>query len=144
MSLSVTADLLMENYHKAYPTSTLVIYKYAAPGGSSTCRGNLLSHIQLIDQDWLDIYKLTKSSELMMMTSDEIKSKAFPFVFDTKSETDSEKRCENLYESLNNTFPNYNVNVFVFKNNWSGSMTNTKGSVTFTKEYGSDVVIILN
>ncbi len=133
----------MENYKKAYPSDTFVVHKYTSPGGCGLYRGHHLLRIQLVDNDWLDVYKLKQSSG-SVLNSDEIKSKAFPFIFDTKGQTDNAKRRDSLNDSLKNLFPNYNVNVFIFEKQWSESMSNIKGSASFTNEYGSDVHIILN
>ncbi len=141
--MSVIADNIMENYKKAYPSDTFVVHKFTAPGGCGWRHGYQLLRIQLVDNDWLDVYKLIQSSG-SVLNSDDIKTKAFAFIYDTKDQTDDEKRRESLYDSLKNVFPNHYVNVFIFTKQWSWNVNNSKGSVSFTDKYGSDVHIVLN
>ncbi len=77
------------------------------------------------------------------MDSDDIKSKAFPFVYDTKGETDLGKRSDKLKASLTNVFPNHNVNVFIFGKTCSRS-NYSRGATLFMNDYGSNVNIVLS
>ncbi len=72
------------------------------------------------------------------------KLKHFLFVYDTKSETDDVKRHDSLRDSLKNIFPNHYINVFIYHKRWTRSHTNIKDAAYFTKEYGSDVDIVLS
>ncbi|CAF3553043.1 unnamed protein product [Rotaria sp. Silwood1] len=94
------------------------------------------------DYDYLEVFKLWRSS-VCSMDSDEIKSKAFPFVYDTKGQTDTETRRDSLKASLQKIFPNHGMNVFIFSKSWY-YRTYTKGSASFEKEYGTDVLVVLS
>jgi len=141
--MNVTTENIIQNYKKAYPSDTFLVYKYSAPGGYGWCYGVLLLQVQLNDHDWLEVYKLSSTSA-PVINSDRLKAKAFPFIYDTKNQTDVKQRRISLRDSLKNIFPEHDVNVFIFPSDWSYSVTNCKGSVSFIKEYGYDVHIVLN
>ena len=142
-TISVITKDIISNFQKAYPEDTFLATTHTLSGTASRFQGHLLVCTQLADKDWLDIYRLSTSSG-SVLSSYEIKRRAFPFIFDTKSETDKEKRRDSLRDSLADAFPEHNVNMFVFPTYWSWAVTNSKGFVTFTKHYGSDVLVVLN
>lgn len=47
------------------------------------------------------------------MTDDEFKMKIFPWIYDTKSIKDSEKRGDILTEKIAKIFPNSRIHIFV-------------------------------
>jgi len=134
---------IINNFTKAYPSDAFVVCKFAGGGGASSPCGTHLVRVQLKDNDWLDIYKLTSSSGPTINDSD-VKAKAFTFIYDTKSETDSEKRRDSLRDSLKTVFPEHNVNVFIFVPPWNANARNHKAHAWFIKEYGSAVYIVLS
>ena len=141
--MSSSTENIINNFTEAYPSDIIVVQKYKAPGSCHSMYGTLLVRIQLKDDDWLRIYKLTSSSGHIISES-AIKAKAFPFVYDTKSETDIEKRRDSLSASLKTVFPQHNVNIFIFCSTWQADWKNCKGATRFMKEYGSDVLIVLS
>jgi hypothetical protein len=140
--MTVTDETIVNNFRTAYPNESILIYKYRAPGGTGIFHGVKLLEVKLHNEEWLTIYKLKKSSGTYM-NSDDIKFKAFPFICDTQSETDPNKRRDKLKTSLKNVFPNHHVNVFIFCKNWTGSSYSC-GATSFRGEYGSDVDIVLS
>jgi hypothetical protein len=76
--MGVIKENIIENYKRANHSDTFVVHKYTLPGGCNWHSGFSLLRIQLSDQDWLDIHKLSTSSGFII-NSDEIKAKAFPF-----------------------------------------------------------------
>jgi hypothetical protein len=140
--MAVTARSIFDNFSKAHPEDSILVYKFTTPGGASYYFGTQLLNINLGGSEWLRAYKLSESHGFYM-NSDVIKSKAFPFVYDTRSITDSERRRTVLRDSLKNIFPNHYVNVFIFDGAWSRNNL-SKGAVAFMNEYGSDVDIVLS
>ncbi|CAF2995421.1 unnamed protein product, partial [Rotaria sp. Silwood2] len=127
---------------KAYPDDLFVVHRWTAPGGAWKGYETKLSEVQCDDEDWLRVIKLQKSKGLFMK-EDEIRSKAFSFIYNTKGESNCEKRRDSLFTSLNNIFPNYNVSVFIFEDYWAKRCW-CKGWCEFRNEYGSDVSIIFS
>ena len=140
--MTASAEEIFDNLRKAHPNDSILVYRYTAPGGCGTYSGDQLLHINLGGDVWLEAYKLKESSG-SNLDKDEIKVKAFPFVFDTKGITDSAKRRDSLKSSLSKVFPNHNVTVFIFKSSWSRK-NRSSGAVSFQNEYGSDVDIVLS
>ena len=138
-----SVDDIINKFKETYPSDAFVVCKFTAPGGTSSYHGTCLADLKLNNDDWLHIYKLTSSSEPTISDND-VKAKAFPFVYDTKSETSSEKRRDSLRDSLKTVFPEHNVNVFIFGRSWNANARNHKAHTWFTKEYGSDVYIVLS
>lgn len=141
MSDSVTD--IINNFTEKYPSDAFMVCRYAGGGGASSYHGTRLVHIQLKDSDWLGIYKLTSSSGPVISDSD-VKAKAFPFIYDTKSQTDMVKRRDSLRDSLKAVFPQHNVNVFLFVPPWNANSRNHKAHAWFIKEYGSSAYIVLS
>ena len=133
---------IKENFMKAYPNDLILVYKYTPPGGAGSYNGTKLLETKVQSGETLKAFKLTRSGG-PNMNSDEIKAKAFPFVYDTRSITNDERRRDLLQASLKNIFPNHNVNVFIFNDGWSRSCC-SKGSVAFKNEYGSTIDIVLS
>ncbi|CAF1159078.1 unnamed protein product [Adineta ricciae] len=140
--MAVTAQSIFDNLKAAHPEDNLVVYKYTRPGGASSYFGTQLLNIDLNDDEVLTAYKLSESSGPWMNEA-EIKSKAFPFVYDTRSVTDNGRRRTILKVSLKVAFPNHYVNVFIFGSGWSRN-NRSKGAAAFKNEYGSDVDIVLS
>ncbi|CAF1036747.1 unnamed protein product [Rotaria sordida] len=140
--MTVSAARLRNIFQTAYPNDYFYVCKFTAPGGSSSYEGQILLNVQLGDQDWLRVYKLSKSSGLPVNT-DDIKRKAFPFVFDTKGITNNEKRRDRIRNSLRSVFPHHHIHVIIYNDAWE-SASSAKGSASFMNEYGSDVCVILS
>ena len=138
-----SVDDIINNFKETYPSDAFVVCKFKSPGGASSYDGTCLVDLKLNNDDWLYIYKLTSSSGPTISEND-VKAKAFPFVYDTKSETSSEKRRDSLRDSLKTVFPEHNVNIFIFGSTWEAHRANCKGRAYFTKEYGSTVYIVLS
>lgn len=136
-------DEVLASFQRAYPDDTILIYRFKNAGGNSFY-GDCLVNIQLHDGYYLRIYKLSKSSG-ESLSSDDIRIKAFPFVYDTKKEIDHNKRQNILEEKLRPLFPDHYVNIFIVNDSdWLQRSYNTKGISFFKEEYGSDVDIVLN
>lgn len=133
---------VIDNLKKAYPKDSFVVYK-AANDWSTRYYGHTLLNFQLKDGQWLCVLKLSSSSGPAVL-EDDIKTKAFPVVFSTKSVTNATQRCKELHDQLKAIFPQHRINVFVANSAWSGYEHNVKGSKTFANQYGSDVDIVLN
>jgi hypothetical protein len=140
--MAVTAQGVFDNFKKAHLEDHILVYKYTASGGACSYYGTELLHINLGGNERLRAFKLSESKG-SFMNPNVIKSKAFPFVYDTRSITDSERRRTVLRDSLKNIFPNHYVNVFIFSGAWSRN-TRSKGAVDFADEYGADVDIVLS
>ncbi|UJR24097.1 hypothetical protein I4U23_027064 [Adineta vaga] len=140
--MTVTAQSIFDTFRKANPDDSILVYKFTAPGGTGNFFGNQLLHINLNGDEWLKAYKLSKSSG-SYMNPDEIKAKAFPFIYDTRSITDTTRRRDILKNNLKIVFPDHYVNVFIFNKGWSRN-NRSKGATAFKKEYGSDVDIVLS
>jgi len=141
--MALTVAKIAENLEEAYPEDSFLVYKFIAPGGACWFHGNKLVDVKLDDGDLLRIYKLSTSSG-SSMKSDEIKAKAFPFIYETKGETDNTRRRDKLRDSLKNVFPNHHVNVFILYPPWNRNHWNVKGTTSFKDEFGSHVDIVLN
>lgn len=136
-------DEILASFQKAYPDDTILIYRFKNSGGNSFY-GDCLLNVELQDGYHLRIYKLAKSSE-ELLSSDKIKIKVSPVVYETAKEIDHSKRQQILEEKLRPLFPDYYVNIFVVSDsNWSQRSYNTKGISSFKADYGSDVDIVLN
>lgn len=138
--MSNTSEIY-DNLIKAYPSDYFVVYKFTAPGGASHYSGTQLFDLKVSDGDWVQAYKLNASSG-PSLTAEEVKQKAFPFVYDTKGITDNGNRRDKLRDNLKSMFPNHNVTVFIFGHSWTRT-GRSKGATSFKNEYGSDVDIIL-
>ena len=135
-------DDIVASFQKAYPDDTILFYKFKS-GGASSYYGERLLKVKLDDGYFLQIIKLLKSSG-ELMNSDDIKTKAFPFVYESKNEINDIQRRDTLREKLKNMFPKHYVNVFIFNDSdWSRYGNNTKGGTYFTKEYGSEIDVVL-
>jgi hypothetical protein len=140
--MNVTAEEIINNFKLVYPDDSILVYK-AEKGWSHWYHGRRFVKVTLEDGQWLLIYKLLKSSK-SDISSEEIMTKAFPFVFDTKSEKDPVKRRDALRDQLQKVFPDHHVSVFVTPGVWQRGSNNITGSASFIKEYGTNVDIILN
>jgi hypothetical protein len=139
----MSAEDIMVNFKKAYPNDTIVAYKFKS-GGRGSFSGEKLLNVTLNDGYTLRIYKLRKSSGAHV-NADEIKVKAFPFVYESRNMIDTAQRRDILNNKLTSMFPNHNVTVFIFNDsNWSRQSNNTKGITYFEKGYGSEVDVILS
>ena len=79
------------------------------------------------------------------MSSDEIKVRAFPFVYESRNVTDGKQRREFLKQKLTAMFPNHYVNLFTFNDGyWSRYSNSTKGTTYFADSYGSEVDVVLS
>jgi hypothetical protein len=133
----------LARFKKLYPDDTIVVYKFKS-GGASSYSGQKLLDVDASDGYTLRVYKFAKSSG-SYMSSDDIKVKAFPFVYEIRGVTSGEERRDILEEKLTNMFPNHNVTVLIFNDsNWSRQSSNTKGNTYFEKSYGSEVDIVLS
>ena len=141
--MSVNTEDIINDFTAAYPSNAFMVLKFKIPGGCSWHCGFPLLRVQLQDDDYLDIYKLSSSSGPVLSDND-VKAKALPFVYDTKSETSSEKRRDSLCDSLKTVFPQHNVNIFIFGSTWQANWKNCKGATRFMKEYGTDVLVVLS
>lgn len=140
----MTAEEIVDNFKQVYPDDSILVYK-VEKGWSHWYHGRRLVKVTLEDGQWLLIYKLLKSAtSASNISSEDIKAKAFPFVFDTKREKDPVKRRDTLRDQLQKVFPDYHVNVFITPGVWQRSSNNITGSASFIKEYGTTVDIILN
>ncbi|CAF0976549.1 unnamed protein product [Rotaria sp. Silwood1] len=137
-----TTSRIIDKLQAAYPNDIFYVCKFSPPGGASSYEGQLLLNVPLQDGDWLRIYKLSQSSG-PPVNNDIVKHIAFPFIYDTKSITNDEARVKRLCHSLQTLFPLHHVNVIVFNEPWESSSC-AKGCVSFMKEYGSDVCVILS
>ena len=136
------AESIIANFKRAYPNDSIVAYEFKS-GGAGSFSGEQLLDISLNNGSFLKVFKLSKSSGVSM-DSDQIKVKAFPFVYETTHITDGARRRDILKNKLGAMFPNHNVNVFIFNDsNWSRNNINTKGSTYFEKSYGSEVDVVL-
>ena len=140
--MDVTVETVIENFKKAYPSDTFLVY-ISSGGGTTSFYGTCLLHVKLDGEQWLDVFKLSQSSGISM-TGEDVKAKAFPFVYDSKSESDVTIRRDILRNRLKSVFPNHHVNIFVCTTGWRRNSSNIKGSAFFQKEYGSTVDIILS
>ena len=138
----MSATDIVDAFKKAFPDDTILAHTFKS-GGASSFTGEKLVDVQLKSEEWLRIFKLSRSSA-SYLSGDEIKVKVFPFVYDTKNINDSERRRDILKDKLKILFPQHNVNLFIFNGScWSRSSNNTKGIAFFEKEYGSEVDIVL-
>ncbi|CAF4282538.1 unnamed protein product [Rotaria sordida] len=88
--MTTSTGEIYRNFTTAYPDEFVLVLKYDAPGGGGSYYGTKLLKAQLKNgYDYLEVFKLCKPSACSM-DSDEIKSKVFPFVYDTKGQTDTE------------------------------------------------------
>lgn len=134
---------IMENFKRAYPSDTIVAYKHKKGGAGKYC-GHKLLEVTLNDGFNLKIFKLTKSSGAWM-SSDEIKVRTFPFVYESRNVTDGKQRREFLNQKFTAMFPNHCVNLFTFNDGyWSRYSNSTKGSTYFKDGYGSEVDVVLS
>jgi hypothetical protein len=132
----VTAQGIFDNFKRAHPDDSILVYKYTAPGEACSCFGAELLHINLEGSEWLRA---------------------------SKSVTGSSRRRDLFKKSLKYVFSDYDVNVFTFQDDWSRNFAfqddwsrnfnfqddwsrkiNSKGAVFFRNEYGSDVDIVLS
>ncbi|CAM4808231.1 unnamed protein product [Rotaria magnacalcarata] len=120
-----TAAEIRDNYKKANPDDSVLVYKFAAPGGCGNYHGTLLSHVKLDDGEWLKVIKLQKSNG-SNLNEDEIRTKALPFIYDTKDEKESEKRRDRLKNSLRDVFPDHHVSIHIFSGAWSRSSSRVR------------------
>eukprot|EP01124_Arcella_intermedia_P016966 TRINITY_DN23594_c0_g1_i1.p1 TRINITY_DN23594_c0_g1~~TRINITY_DN23594_c0_g1_i1.p1 ORF type:complete len:140 (-),score=25.28 TRINITY_DN23594_c0_g1_i1:27-446(-) len=137
-------DTIAATFKEAFPNDTIVIYVFSS-GGSSSFKGFLLlDTLQLKDGNMLHILKLNQSSG-EWMSSDDIKVRAFPFVYESRHITDNNRRRNLIKEKLDRQFPNHNVTVTVFNNSdWSRKSHNTKGATFFEKDYGTEIDVVLS
>ncbi len=140
--MAATAKSIFDNFRRAYPDDSILIYTFTPPGGAGSFNGIKLLETTLEGGESLRVFKLTKSSGFHM-NPDEIRVKAFPFVSDTGSMKDNTKRRDCLVASLKNIFPDHNLNVFIFGSTWS-RYNHSRGAVGFRNEYGPDVDIVLS
>ena len=141
-AMTSTAESIHDNLTAAHPEDSILVYKFTAPGGCNSHYGTKLLAIELANNEWLHAYQLSKSSG-SYMTQEEIRYKAFPFIYDTRHVTNIRSRLDLLKKSLRKVFPDHYVNIFIFRDGWS-RRCNGKGSVAFKYEYGSDVDIVLS
>jgi hypothetical protein len=140
---TTTTEEIYDNFMKLYPNHLFLVYKFTpAEGGAGYFYGNKILEVKVDDGDRLKIYRLSKSTG-SQMNSDEIKSKALSFIYDTQTITDAEKRSESLHDSLKRIFPKHNVSVFIFNKEWIRHGCG-KGYAHFKDEDGSNVDIILS
>lgn len=140
--MNFSALSIRDSFKAAYPNDSFYVSKYKAPGGASSYHGEKLLDIQLKDDYWVRVYKLSESSG-PILNDDIVKQIAYPFVHDTKGITNIDVRRDQLRDTLKSIFPDHNVNVFVYGSSWQNSHHN-KGSAIFTNECRSDVCIVLN
>lgn len=140
--MSDTVTDILETFRVIYPNNLFYVCKCTAPGGGSWYSGQKILLVQLKDGDWLAVHRLTKSWGLPMSNKD-VEQKVLPFIADTKDITDSETRCNQLHDDLTSVFPDHHVNIFIYEDSWQNAYY-SKGSATFTNEYGSDVCIVLS
>ena len=140
--MAVNLGDIRDNFRKAYQNGSVYVGKYAPGNRHWLCYGDNLLEVKLADGDWLHIHKLFDSSG-SGMNDDIVKEKAFPFVYDTKSITNTVTRCNRLSEHLKNIFPDHYVSVFVYNDYFTYSGF-CKGLAYFTNGYGSSVAVILN
>ena len=140
--MTVSPVNIRDSFSAAFPSATIYVCKYRAPGGACSFYGNQLLHVKLDDGDWLTVYKLSDSSGYNM-NGGVVKQKAFPFVYDTRNITDSEIRRNRLRDHLKNIFPDHNVNVFIYGNVFENAY-HSKGKACFSNGYGSRVMVVLS
>ncbi|CAF0774773.1 unnamed protein product [Adineta ricciae] len=140
--MDVDIGEIVTNFKKAYPNDDFLVQKHKPCTSAGRYHGDTLLDVKLEVGECLTIYKLEKSSGSASINSDELKSKAFPFVYDTKSETDIEKRHDLIRTSLKNLLPNYRVHTFIFTENCVHAGY-YKACASFKKEYGSDFIVFL-
>jgi hypothetical protein len=139
----MNVDDILASFKRAYPNDSIVIYKFKN-GRASSFLGERLLKIKLDNGYFLQIVKLSTSSG-GHMSSDEIKAKAFAFVYESKHEKDDVKRRDLLRDKFKVLFPDHLVNVFLFSDSdWGRYANNIKGGTFFEKDYGSEVDVVLN
>jgi hypothetical protein len=139
----MTANDIKANFMRAYPTDSIVVYKFKS-GGFGSYNGEKLLDVTLDNGYNLRIYKLLKSSGAHMNT-EEIKAKALPFIYESRNMIDDGQRHTILQNKFKTMFPNHYVNVFIFNgSDWARQSNNTKGSIYFEKDYDSEVDVVLN
>lgn len=132
---------VLNAFKESYPQDSFVVVK-GAFNWRSHFQGKTLLYVQLEDKEYLHIGKLETSSGAKLSKID-VKSKAFPFVFQTKDIKTAGERCLKLNDQLKPIFPHHKLYVFVGNSTWNRQSHNIKGEVTFRKQYGTDVDIIL-
>ncbi|CAF1110381.1 unnamed protein product [Adineta ricciae] len=138
-----SAEYIKTTFQEAFPNDAILVYR-STTGGWGRFIGKKLLGVQLKDDYWLEIFKVSQSTG-ETMTSDAIKSIANDVITETKSETDNVKRRDVLHEKLKALFPNHNVHVFLFNDShWSRSTHSHKGAAYYEKDYGSEVDIVLS
>ena len=136
-----TEVTVLNTFKEIYPQDAFVVVK-GAFNWRSHFRGKSLLYVKLENKEYFHIGKLEISSGAKLNKID-VKSKAFPFVFQSKDIKNVSERCFKLRDQLTPIFPHHKLYVFVANSTWNRLSHNIKGEVTFRKQYGSDVDIIL-
>lgn len=140
--MAMTTNDIRDSFRMVYPNDLFYVCKHASSRGASSYYGSLLLYVELYKGDYLSVYKLSRSLG-PIMSSDEIKQKAFAFIYDTRNITNDVLRRDQLRRSLRPLFPKHNVNVFIFDKHWDCASYD-RGNAVFKYQYGSDVCVVLS
>ena len=138
------AEEIRDNFSKVYPNDSFQII-HSSNYCVSSFNGDLLLKVKTEDDQYLLILKMRVSNG-PKITNNEVFEKAFPWIYQSKSNDDVDKRRDFLKEKLSNTFPQYNIIILMFKTgySWSAPYARAKANAVFSKDYGDhDIIIVL-
>lgn len=138
---STDVKTIRDNFRSIEHDGLFYVAEFKRPGGEGSFYGRQLMMVPISNERWLMAFQLFSRNKTTINDAT-VQQKAFPFVYDTKSMTNNQERANSLANSLRPIFPEHYVNIFIYNGNWNDSF-NGKGSANFSREYGSNVHIIL-